>query len=83
MAADPQVDDTRAEVRLDQLARDMGEVKTSVAVILERTGDIKDHESRLRSLESTRSRLWAIWGAAVVLGAVIGWYLAYATRTRG
>lgn len=81
MAADTQMDDTRSEIRLDQLARDMGDVKTSVAVILERTLPIQDHETRLRSLESTRSRLWAIWGGAVVLGAAIGWYLAYLTRT--
>lgn len=74
--------ESAVDARMDQLARDMGEVKTSVAVILERTGDIKDHENRLRSLEQTRSRLWAIWGGAVVLGAVIGWYLAYITRVR-
>lgn len=77
------MDDTRAEIRLDQLARDMGDVKTSLAVIVERTLPIADHEGRLRSLEATRSRLWAIWGGAVVLGAVIGWYLAYLTRTKG
>lgn len=82
MAADAQVDETRSELRLDQLARDMGDVKTSVAVILERTQPIQDHESRLRSLESTRSRLWAIWGGAVVLGAFIGWVLAAMVKIR-
>lgn len=71
-----------SEARIDQLARDMSEVRTSVAVILERTADIKDHESRLRSLEATKSKLWAIWGGAVVLGAGIGWWLAYLTRIR-
>lgn len=76
------MDGTVADGRIDQLARDMGEIKTSVAVILERTGDIKDHETRIRALEATKSRLWAIWGGAVVLGAVIGWYLAYLTRHR-
>ena len=76
------MESTAVDARMDQLARDMGEVKTAVAVILERTGDIKDHEARLRSLEATRSRLWAIWGGAVVLGAVIGWYLAYLTQGR-
>lgn len=60
----------------------MGDVKTSIAVILERTQPIRDHEERIRSLESTRSRLWAIWGGAVVLGAAIGWYLAYITKGR-
>lgn len=74
--------DSHTDGRLDQLARDMGDVKTAVAVILERTGDIKDHEQRIRSLEATRSRLWAIWGGAVVLGAAIGWYLAYLTRVK-
>jgi hypothetical protein len=66
--------------QLGQLLSDLATVKVDVAVILERTGQLADHEQRIRSLEATRSRLWAIWGGAVVLGAVIGWALAVATR---
>jgi hypothetical protein len=68
--------------QLGQLLQDVGAIKTDVAVIKERTGALADHENRLRSLEATRSRLWAIWGGAVVLGAVVGWALAYLTRIR-
>lgn len=51
-----------------------------VAVIKERTGMLTDHESRIRVLERSRSRLGAIWAAAVVFGAAIGWLAAYLTR---
>lgn len=68
--------------QLGQLISDLSAVKTDVAVILERTGQLADHESRIRSLEATRSRLWAIWGGAVVLGAVIGWLIATVARVR-
>jgi hypothetical protein len=63
--------------QLGQLLQDVAGIKTDVAVIKERTGALADHESRLRSLESTRARLWAIWGGAVVVGAVLGWLAAY------
>lgn len=67
---------------MDQLARDMGEVKTAVAVILERTGDIKDHETRLRALESGRAKLGQLWAGAAVLGAAAGYGLSYLPRPR-
>lgn len=53
-----------------------------VAVIKERTSALADHETRIRALEATKSKLAAIWAAAVVLGAVIGWLAAYLTRPR-
>lgn len=74
-----------AEATSNQLAKlldSVGTLKTDVAVILERTGAIADHENRIRSLESTRAKLWAIWGGAVVLGAVLGWAIAYLTRVK-
>lgn len=68
--------------QLGQLLETVSHLRTDVAVILERTGAIQDHEQRIRSLESTRARLWAIWGGAVVLGAVFGWLIAYLTRVK-
>jgi len=63
--------------QVTSMARDLGEVRTSVAVILERTADIKDHEARLRSLEASRSRIWGWWAAAAVIGAGIGYALSH------
>lgn len=53
-----------------------------VAVIKERTSALADHEQRIRALETTKSRLAAIWAAAVVLGGALGWVVAYLTRPR-
>jgi hypothetical protein len=63
---------------LDRQATMAGDIR----VIMTRMESLGDHEGRLRSLEATRSRLWAIWGGAVVLGAGIGWLLAFVTRVR-
>lgn len=76
----PAVDGTATQ--LATMARDLGDVKTSVAVILERTADIKDHETRLRKLEELRARLGAFWAAAIVIGAVLGWLAAYLSGRR-
>lgn len=51
-----------------------------VAVIKERTGAIADHEQRIRVLETMRSRLAAVWSAAVVFGAAFGWLITYLSR---
>lgn len=69
--------------QLGQLLETVGQLRTDVAVILERTADIKDHEQRLRSLESVRSKLGAYWAAAAVFGAVAGWLAAFLTVRHG
>lgn len=53
-----------------------------VAVIKERTSALADHETRIRALEATRSKLAAIWAAAVVLGGALGWMVAHLTQSR-
>jgi hypothetical protein len=67
-----------------QVGRDLAEVKTSTAVLVERstraatdldafrqdtTRDLTDHESRLRALEKA---VWRASGVAAVVGAGVG-----------
>jgi hypothetical protein len=82
MVADDTMLAGTVETQLVSLADKVSEIRTDVAVIRSNMTKIDDHEGRIRSLEATRSRLWAIWGGAVVLGAVASWILAYVTRVR-
>lgn len=73
-----QTSDVSAQ-QINTMAEKVSAIQVDVAVIKERTEPIRDHETRIRSLESTRSRLWAIWGGALVGGAVLGWLISYLT----
>lgn len=64
--------DTLAGSQLAQIIDKQATMATDIAVILERTSVLADHETRLRALELARSKLGAFWAAAVVLGTVIG-----------
>ncbi|WP_424936661.1 MULTISPECIES: hypothetical protein [Bacteria] len=45
------------------------EVRDSVAIVPSMSDQIKDHETRIRSLER---KVWIVAGAAAVIGGVLG-----------
>lgn len=59
---------------LQTVSRDLGDIKTSCAVLVERSDrterDVRDLEMRTAALER---RVWAASGAAAALGGAAGW----------
>jgi len=66
----------RLDDGIDRIKLDVAEVKTNTKTILER---LKDHEDRLRDLETTTNKArggWAIIaGVASVIGGFVTWLL--------
>lgn len=66
--------------QLAQIIDKQAGMAIDIALILERTLTLRDHETRIRGLESVRAKLGAWWAGAAVLGAVLGWLAAYLSR---
>lgn len=82
MADSATMPDASVGSQLLDLATKLSEIRTDVAVIKVQTSPIQDHETRLRSLEASRSRIWGWWAAAAIIGTVAGWLLASVVRLR-
>jgi len=68
--------------QLGQLLISQGAMAVDVAVIKQQMTVVTDHETRIRDLESLRSKLGAIWAAAVVVGGATGWLAAFLSGRR-
>lgn len=74
--------DPAIAAQLVNMSEKIGEIRTDVAVIKVQTSAISDHDARIRSLEISRSRIWAWWSVAAVMGAGLGYFLSLFARIK-
>jgi len=80
--ADDVITEGALAAQLTSLADKVSDIRTDVAVIKVQTSSIPTLETRVRSLELSRSRIWAWWTVAALLGAAAGWVLSNVARVR-
>jgi len=71
------MDQSAISAQLATFANRQADIQRDVAVILERTLLLKDHETRIRRLEDGARRVAALVAVGTIVGIIIGWAATY------